>query len=72
MRVEYDRQADSAYIYLVDKIAPGQAKKQEICGELPDVILDFDEGGLILGIEVLGASRLLPRELLQEAEVIDD
>jgi hypothetical protein len=32
---------------------------------------DFDEQGRLLGIEVLSASRGLPKEVLKEAQLID-
>ncbi|GAA3078410.1 DUF2283 domain-containing protein [Streptosporangium carneum] len=70
MRIEYDRENDVAYIYLVDEIASGEAKTQvlveaqEMSGE---VILDLDERGCLLGIEVIGASAVLPPETLAES-----
>ncbi len=67
MRFTYDGEADAAYIYLVD-IPPGGAKKTYVCDaeEVDGMInLDFDAEGRLLGIEVLNASRKLPRGLLR-------
>lgn len=71
MRVEHDRENDVAYVYLVEEIAPGEAKTQilvedpELRGE---VILDLDEHGRLLGIEVIGASAILSPETLTGSE----
>ncbi len=64
MRVTFDRQANAAYIYLVD-VEPGEAVKQEVAGP---VILDFNRSGHLIGIEVLRATKFLPREVLDAAE----
>jgi len=68
MRVTYDVAADMAYIYLVGDIAPGAAVRQEIAGDDMAAVLDFDAGGLLLGVE-LPLSRLHP-DLLAIAEQI--
>ena len=70
MRITFDPDADAAYIQLVDHIPAGGAPRQEICDvELPGaaVILDFSPEDMLIGIEVLGASRILPEGLLKEA-----
>jgi uncharacterized protein YuzE len=63
MRLTYDREADAAYIYLVDKILPG-AVKLTVPVETPKeysgmIHLDFGEDGKLLGIEILNASTVL-------------
>jgi uncharacterized protein YuzE len=70
MRVTYSPDVDAAYIYLVDVIGAGKALKTYPCD--PEAVggtinLDFDETGQLLGIEVLGARRLLPASLLSQA-----
>jgi uncharacterized protein YuzE len=68
MRVSYDAEIDAAYIYLVDAPLPGSAvttlslDPREINGE---VNIDLDLEGRIMGIEVLDASRLLPKGFMQ-------
>ena len=69
MRVTHDRAVNAAYIYLTDEpLSPG---RETVIPELPtgvdgEVVLDFRDGRLV-GIEILGASRLLHRDLLAEA-----
>jgi uncharacterized protein YuzE len=68
MNVKYDAQADAAYIQLVDEIGAGGVAKTYPCDptEVGMINLDFDREGRLLGIEVLGASKVLPLELLKE------
>ncbi|MFG2844183.1 DUF2283 domain-containing protein [Kitasatospora sp. NPDC048296] len=71
MRVEYDASANMAYIYLLDKINPGEAVQQVIAGEDTTAILDYDSQGRLLGIELFNARRRLHPDLLATAERID-
>ncbi len=67
MRLTYDPDADAAYVYFVDVIAAGAVKRTEVSGiELVGsvIIVDFDAEGKILGIEILGAGRVLARSTL--------
>jgi uncharacterized protein YuzE len=71
MRVTYSASADAAYIYVADEIADGEATTTVS----PDgmnglVMLDFDAGGRLLGIELLGASDRLPDSAMRTAEQI--
>jgi uncharacterized protein YuzE len=72
VRITYDPEADAAYIYLVSRIdAGGVAESVPFEGgylSLGDIVLDFDKENRLLGIEILTASRLLPREVLAAAE----
>jgi len=62
MRLEYDKDVDAAYIYLVDKIKSGEAEKTI---ELNDsIILDFNKKGKLLGIEILNASKVMNKKTL--------
>jgi uncharacterized protein YuzE len=69
MKTTYDRVADAAYIEFVD-VAPGEAVAQQ---EVPvddkesTIVLDFDQNGFLLGVEILGASSILREELLAKA-----
>jgi uncharacterized protein YuzE len=68
----YDAEADAAYIPLTPEIADGTATRQEAYqlhdGEL---VLDFDEGGHLLGVEIIGARNLLRPESLREMRALD-
>ena len=68
MNVKYDVSTDAAYIQLVEEIAPGGVAKTYPCDpiEAGMINLDFDHEGRLLGIEVLGASKVLPARLLQQ------
>lgn len=71
MRVVYDASVDAAYIYLAsDGIGAGEVEFTYACdpNEVGGMIhLDFDQNGVLLGVEVLAASKLLPKQLLEEA-----
>ena len=54
MRITYDREADAAYIYLVDDIHTPETRHVD-----EDINLDFDEHNQLVGIEVLSASQRL-------------
>ena len=73
MKITYDRSANAVYIYLVSEIGHGQVKNQYHCDikQVKAMInLDFDSDGRLLGVEVLDASRYLPKESLDGAEII--
>jgi uncharacterized protein YuzE len=69
MNFSYDAEVDAAYVSLTD-IGPG-AVEETVCvsDEFPaligDVNLDLDGDGRLLGIEIVGARRFLPTDLLQ-------
>jgi len=71
VRVTYDGSADAAYIYLVPIEAGLVATTVPGEDEAASVNLDFDREGRLLGIEVMAASRWLPREVIEQAEHID-
>jgi uncharacterized protein YuzE len=69
MRLTHDSEADAAKIYLVDSIEPGGVARSCVCDvEMMDcsVILDFDATDKLIGIELPGASKLLPSVLLED------
>jgi uncharacterized protein YuzE len=73
MKIKYDRSANAAYIYLVSEIGPGDVKKEYHCDftQVGGMInLDFDSQGRLIGIEVIQASKLLPTEAINDAEII--
>jgi uncharacterized protein YuzE len=62
MKFEYDKNGDSAYIYLKYPINDGEAKKTVELNE--NIILDFDDKNKIIGIEILNASKVLDKQTL--------
>jgi uncharacterized protein YuzE len=61
MKLEYDPAADALYVRLNDQpiIESEQIK--------PGIVLDYDEAGNVVGIEVLGASKHEDAPLQQAA-----
>jgi len=60
VQVEYDKKADAMYIWL-------RKAEYDISEELAEnVILDLDKNGRIIGIEVLGASKNLGKDLVMK------
>ena len=73
MRVTYDRLVDAAYIYFAQEIGDGEVKHTYACDVAKvhgQINLDFDDKGVILGVEVLDASKRLPEAVLKQAELI--
>lgn len=66
MKFEYDKEANVAYIYLEWPIKEGEAKKTIELNE--NIILDFNEKGKPLCIEILYASKVLSKKVLVEAQ----
>ena len=66
MKLEYDPEADAAYIYLEYPIKEGGAKKTIQLND--NIILDFDDKNKLLGVEILDASKTLKKEVLMEAQ----
>lgn len=72
MRCTYDREADAAYLHVADAQQPGTSVRQvwvpDQDGVQGQFILDLDQDGRLLGIEVLFASEALPRSVLNAAQ----
>jgi uncharacterized protein YuzE len=66
MKFTYDKEADAAYVYLVESIPNGAVKKTLELNN--NVILDLDEDGKLLGIEILEASEILNQSSLNSAQ----
>lgn len=66
MKFEYDKDVDAAYIYLEYPIKEGGAKKTIELNE--NIIVDFDEKGKLLGVEILNASKTLNKKTLLRAQ----
>lgn len=70
MRLIYDPQVDAAYLYLVPSIGKGEVVRtvsSMLDLDRSFVAFDVDSKGKILGIEILGASRVLPAVAIEEA-----
>lgn len=70
MRITFDPAADAAMIYLVDAPRDGSVARSEVCDvEFRDgaVVLDLDAEDRLLAIEILGASKLLPADVIEQA-----
>lgn len=71
MRITYDREADAAYISVVESVGPGESKTQQHSIATPtgtgEIVLDYDAAGFLLGVEILGASGVIRPELLEYA-----
>lgn len=65
MKLEYDKEADAAYIYLVESIGQGEATKTIELNK--NIIFDFDSHGKLLGMEILDASKVLTKDILLQA-----
>jgi len=58
MRISYDAEVDALYIQL-QEIAPGQAENRDLGY---GITADFGPDGLLMGLEILDASRMLGPE----------
>ena len=70
IKIRYDEEVDAAYIYLAE-IGSGGVEKTYPCNPLEvngEINLDFDKDGRLIGIEILGASKKLPKEILDQAD----
>jgi uncharacterized protein YuzE len=69
MEFSYDPAADCAYIQLVPIARGGVHESVPVAVEFPelrgDVNLDLSREGRLLGIEIVGARKFLPAELLR-------
>ena len=63
MKVKYDKDVDVLYIGFSEE------KIKESDEEKPGIILDYDDQGLIVGIEILNASKRMGNPAKVEYEV---
>jgi len=71
IKVSYDKSVDAAYIFFQD--LGRKISKNYLCDpkEVNGMInLDFDDKGMLVGLEVIGASKKLPKEILDNADII--
>ena len=72
MRVTLDKWSDAAKIYFT-KIGAGESAWQHVVEDdraAGMVVLDFDKSGRLLAVEVVGAGKGLPPDVLEIAEHI--
>ena len=67
MRIEYDKEADTAYIYFKE-IEAGEVVQTISLNDA--VSIDLDKEGKTIGIEILDASKNLPRNAMKSAQII--
>ncbi len=68
MKLTYDVEADAAYLPLVQRIGAGEAVAQVVVNDprlRGQVSLDLDGAGFLLGVEVIGARKLLRSDTLK-------
>jgi uncharacterized protein YuzE len=66
MRLTYDEETDAAYLYFEYPIGERQVTETREVQE--NILFDFDEKKKLLGVEILGASKILSRKALLEAK----
>ena len=69
MKITYDSEGDSAYIYLKE-IVGGGVKQTISLNE--SINIDLDDKGTILGIEILDASKNISQNTLKSATIINN
>lgn len=62
MKIEYDQEADAAYVYFIHPIKDKEAVRTSSVTE--NIFIDFDKNNKLLGLEILNASRVMKKELL--------
>lgn len=70
MRIDYDPEANAAYIYLSEDRYAGVAAKTYPCDPIAVggmINLDFDTDGRLIGVEVMDADKKLAPETLVAA-----
>lgn len=71
LEIRYDAEADAAYIYVVPRGPARSVARTRFCDvelEGAAISVDLDATNSVLGIEILGASKVLPAALLTEPE----
>jgi uncharacterized protein YuzE len=58
LRVTHDPDVNASYIYLTGSTKPGEVKRT--ISATPEINLDLDASGHLIGIELLGAGLLHP------------
>jgi uncharacterized protein YuzE len=64
MRMTYDPAADAAYLYLAERATGRITRTEEVAAGL---MLDFDQENRVVGVEILGVSKLPGAKPMQMA-----
>jgi len=70
LRITYDPRADAAYLYFRKRTSDDP--KREVWAIGTDLLADLGAAGEMTGLEILRASFNLPKELLEQAEILND
>lgn len=74
MKITYDKKADAAYIDFDTQKQYGYSVNTYPCDPIElkgaQINLNINKNFVLIGIEVLDASRHLPQEVLDQAEII--
>ena len=68
MKITYDAEADVAYVYF-EEISKGKVVQTISLNE--NINVDLDKDGRTLGIEILEASKNLPKNTIKSAKIIN-
>jgi len=63
MKVKYDREVDILYIRLTDSVI------DESNEDYPGIIIDYDAEGMVVGIEIMRASKRMTKPASVELEI---
>ncbi|MDD9953440.1 MAG: DUF2283 domain-containing protein [Candidatus Woesearchaeota archaeon] len=66
MKFEYDKEVDAGYLYVTYPVADSAVEKTMELDK--DIVLDLNEKGKLLGIEILNASKVLTPEKMTELQ----
>lgn len=66
MRLDTDKGTNTAYIYVKDNIKAGEVKKTIAMND--EIILEFSKDMKLLGVEILNATKYLPKEILSRVK----
>lgn len=75
LRMKHDAEADAAFIYVADPIGRGgvaQTKRLDHLTPGSSVIAHFDADNRLVGVELLGFSRLVPEAVRQRVTSDED
>jgi len=66
MKVTYDKDADAAYMYVKGSIKKGEVKNTMSMND--NIVLGFDSNKKLIGIEILSASTVMPKKVVDVME----